>query len=228
MTCVKRWKLTNEAETHNGLTYHDGLNIDPLPFNADPSASCCPGGIYFAGRDILEFIEGMTWAREVSLPPDARVVLDPSSPEKWRADRVILGPRVPIATAIPEMLAAGADVHADNDYALRGAAVNGHLPVVQALLAAGADVHADNDYALCCAARNGHLPVVQALLAAGANLHARDDYALCCAVGNGHLPVVQALLAAGANLHADNDYALCWAARNGHSECVKLLKRGNP
>ena len=59
MTCLMRWKLTNEAETHNGLRYHDGLVVDPLPFNDDPSASCCPGGIYFAGRDTLAFIEGM-------------------------------------------------------------------------------------------------------------------------------------------------------------------------
>ena len=69
MTCIKRWKLTNEAETHNGLRYHGGLVVDPLPFNDDPEDSCCPGGIYFAGRDTLAFIEGMTWAREVSLPP---------------------------------------------------------------------------------------------------------------------------------------------------------------
>ena len=194
MTCIKRWKLTNEAETHNGLRYHGGLVVDPLPFNDDPEDSCCPGGIYFAGRDTLAFIEGMTWAREVSLPPNARVVLDPSSPEKWRADRVILGPRVPIAQAIPDILAAGADLHAYDDYALRWAAGNGHLPVVQALLAAGAD------------------------------LHANDDHALRWAAGNGHLPVVSALLAAGANVHADDDQALCWAANCGHTEIVKLLQ----
>ena len=163
MTCIKRWKLTNEAETHNGLQYHDGLVADPLPFNDDPSASCCPGGIYFAGRDTLAFIEGMTWAREVSLPPNARVVLDPSSPEKWRADRVILGPRVPIAQAIPDILAAGADLHADDDQALCWAAERGHLPVVQALLAAGADLHANDDQALCWAANCGHTEIVKLL-----------------------------------------------------------------
>ena len=39
-------KITNEAENHNGLQYHDGLIQDILPFKKE--GSCVPGGIYFS------------------------------------------------------------------------------------------------------------------------------------------------------------------------------------
>ena len=76
---------------------------------------------------------------------------------------------------VAQLLAAGADVHAFNDYALRGAARNGHPAVVAQLLAAGADVHANNDYALRWAAENGYQAVVAQLLAAGATRLARRN-----------------------------------------------------
>ena len=46
------------------------------------------------------------------------------------------------------LLSKGADVHANNDYALQWASENGHEQVVKLLLDAGADVHARNDAAL--------------------------------------------------------------------------------
>ena len=39
----------------------------------------------------------------------------------------------------------GADVHADNDLALRWATKDGHLDVVKLLLDSGADIHAIGD-----------------------------------------------------------------------------------
>ena len=45
------------------------------------------------------------------------------------------------------LLTAGADVHALDDFALRGAAYGDFVETVQVLLAAGANVHADDDYA---------------------------------------------------------------------------------
>jgi bacterioferritin-associated ferredoxin len=61
------------------------------------------------------------------------------------------------------------------------------------LLAAGANVHADNDYALYWASYKGHTEVVKVLLAAGANVHANDDGALRWASYNGHTEVVKVL-----------------------------------
>ena len=47
------YKITNENECHNGLQYHDGLVIDPKPFNNDPEASCVKGGDLFYNKRIL-------------------------------------------------------------------------------------------------------------------------------------------------------------------------------
>ncbi len=58
---------------------------------------------------------------------------------------------------------AGADVHANNDCALRWAAERGHTEAVKLLLNAGADVHANNDYALRWATENGHTETVKIL-----------------------------------------------------------------
>jgi ankyrin repeat protein len=63
----------------------------------------------------------------------------------------------------------GADIHTDNDLALRWSAEYGYLDVVQFLVENGADIHADNDYALQWAARNGHLDVVRFLAENGAD-----------------------------------------------------------
>ena len=72
-------------------------------------------------------------------------------------------------------MARGADIHADNEQdeargadnevALRMAAQNGHLSVVEFLVGRGADIHADNDFALLVAAKRGHLPVLEFLKA---------------------------------------------------------------
>src|SRR3989344_2772907 len=75
-----------------------------------------------------------------------------------------------------------------------------HLPVVQYLLDQGADIHAENDCALRWSAYNGHLPVVQYLLEHGADIHAKNDLALRWSAENGHLPVVQYLLIHGAKI----------------------------
>jgi ankyrin repeat protein len=57
----------------------------------------------------------------------------------------------------------GADLHADDDNALRWASQN------------GAHLHAEDDYALQWASQNGHLAVVELLLEHGADLHAHSD-----------------------------------------------------
>ena len=61
-------------------------------------------------------------------------------------------------------------VQAGNDWALRFAALNGHLPVTQLLLDRGADVHAAENAALRNAAEKRHPSVVTTLLRHGANL----------------------------------------------------------
>jgi hypothetical protein len=60
------------------------------------------------------------------------------------------------AGEVRRLLARGADVHAQDDYALWAATVCGETKVVEILLAAGADVHADDDAALKAASFHGH------------------------------------------------------------------------
>jgi ankyrin repeat protein len=79
------------------------------------------------------------------------------------------------------------------DSLLIDAAWDGHTETVRMLLAAGADMHAWNDFALRFAAHNGHTETVKALLAAGANVHAMDDYALCHAAMMGHTETARVL-----------------------------------
>jgi len=99
---------------------------------------------------------------------------------------------------IKAALAAGANIHADDD-ALYWAACHGHVEVVRLLLAAGANVHVHDDGALRWAADQGRTNVVRVLLAARANIHADDDAALRWAAKNSHTDVVRVLLAAGAS-----------------------------
>ena len=69
----------------------------------------------------------------------------------------------------------------------------GFLPGVKLALERGADVHADNDGALRWASKNGHKDVVELLLKNGADIHAYDDRALQLASRNGHKDVVELL-----------------------------------
>jgi ankyrin repeat protein len=57
----------------------------------------------------------------------------------------------------------GADIHANNDYALRWASAKGRLEIVKYLVEAGTDIHANNDEALRSASENGRLEIVKYL-----------------------------------------------------------------
>lgn len=98
------------------------------------------------------------------------------------------------------------------------------LELTTAFLEAGADVHAEDDYALRCATDSDYAEIVKILLEAGADVHALDDHALCCAAQNGYTEVVKILLEAGANVHVRNNFSFQYAELNRHTETVKVLK----
>jgi ankyrin repeat protein len=126
----------------------------------------------------------------------------------WRGDEA----------EVARLLAAGANVHDRDDFALYLAARRGHDAVVARLLAAGADVHANRDFALYWAAREGRDVVVARLLAAGADVHANNGVALYEAARQGHDAVVARLLAAG----ADEDSLRAAADKHAVVECLRL------
>ena len=120
------------------------------------------------------------------------------------------------------LLKYGADIHAENDRALRSASFYGHTETVKLLLKEGADIHVWDDHALGLASQMGHTETVKLLLEKGADIHANND--LAWASQSGHTETVKLLLEKGADIHANNDYALMLASENGHTETVKLLK----
>jgi hypothetical protein len=120
-------------------------------------------------------------------------------------------------------IAFGADIHYENDKALRYAASRGHEQVIRFLIDQGANIHAGNNGALRVSASSGHDGVVIFLLDRGANIHAEDDEALRHSACNGHIKIVELLLDRGANIHAENDDALRSAVVNDEIEIVRLL-----
>ena len=86
-----------------------------------------------------------------------------------------------------------------------------------------ADVHIDDNLALKWASQQGNLEAVKLLLEAGADMHAEQGYALRFAANCGHLEVAETLVEAGADVHAFNSCAVVWALEKGHQELFEFL-----
>jgi hypothetical protein len=127
------------------------------------------------------------------------------------------------------------DIKYYDNWALRWAAANGHLRVVQYLCEKFQltirDVRSWNNGALWNAAGYGHLPVVQ-YLCEKFQLTIRDvrswnNWALRQAAMNGHLPVVQYLCEKFQltiqDVRTRDNWALRVAAGNGHLPVVQYL-----
>ena len=226
MSTNKYYKIFNAEEKHHGFQYHDGLNVDTIPFNSNPKSSCCKGGLYFTTIEhICNFSDYGCYLREVEVPKGVKIIRDPEG-DKYRAHSLFLHERKDLndVETWKFLVEQGANIHADKDSALRWASRNGYLEIVKYLVEHGADIHALNDYALRFASANGHLEIVKFLVKQGANIHACEDYALRWASYYGHIEVVEFLVEQGADIHADKDYALRYASENGHLEIVDYLK----
>ena len=224
------YKIINKKWNHHGYQYVPGLNILQEQFNDNSSYSCCAGGFYFTTiNHIFKFLDFGCYLVEVILPTsdsDFKMVSDPED-IKFRSNKIILGNKYDLTdiTTIQMMIDLGADVHADDDYALRWASENGHLEVVEFLVGIGFDIHANNDYAFRIASENGHVEVVKFLVKIGADIHASNDYALRLASANGRLEVVMFLVekvGVKFNVHSICD-ALQWARQYEHMDVVHYL-----
>ena len=100
----------------------------------------------------------------------------------------------------------------------------GRLDIINFLIENGANVHANNDLALRYSARKGYLDIVKILVENGANVHSFDDTALGLSAKNEHLDVVKYLVEHGANIFTDDDFALKLSAENGHTDVYEFLK----
>jgi hypothetical protein len=158
-------KITNKEENHNSLQYHDGLNIDPIPFARE--GSCCPGGIYFTTPEyICNFLHIGIYVREVTIPEDAEMVQDPQG-DKWRSSKVILGPRKHLeeVETWKWLVENGLDI-LKNENTIKYAFSNnyhlftGYFEIVKYLIESGVDI----DSLLICSSDSGHLEGVKYLI----------------------------------------------------------------
>jgi len=99
----------------------------------------------------------------------------------------------------------------------------GHVSCVECLLRHGADVHGDQDCALRCAADQGHDLVVDLLLRAGADVHARSNTARRAAIQKGHVATVKRLLQADPDVAFNQQNAVFLAAGNPSVEVLRCV-----
>ena len=208
MKAKRFYKIVSTAG-HRGMFYRNGVNEDIVPFNEEPT--CGSGGLYFSDlHNILNFLGYGTQLYEVV--PIGKVI---EVNDKYKAhvlDMTFICEGY--LETIKYLIDNGADIHANNDGALRWAAENGYLEIVKYLVDNGADLHAGDDYALRLAALNGYWEIVKYLVDNGADIHASDGCALRLAARNGHLEIVKYLIDNGADIHANGDCALNFAAKN--------------
>jgi hypothetical protein len=149
------------------------LIVDPLPFN--PSGTCEPGGIYFARiNNIAGYITSKSrYLREVTIPEDAHVYLDPDG-EKWKANKVIIGARrdLKLVATWEYMLTAGMNLSPYGDMVILDLIVHrGWVEVIKYLATRGVDPHAAGEWMLYIAIEHGQLEIVKYLLADGINFN---------------------------------------------------------
>ena len=129
---MKAYKIFNIEKKHHGIQYTTGVVEDILPFN--PTGDCESGGIYFAKEDILAFLFYGPYIAEVELLEDSLVYENPKTPKKYKANKLKIKKFKKITLkVIKQLVDEGADIHADNDAALRLASYYGHLDVVKYL-----------------------------------------------------------------------------------------------
>jgi ankyrin repeat protein len=146
----------------------------------------------------------------------------------------------------------GADIHTNNDEALRNASKVANLEMVKFLIENKANIHANNDEALRNASKIGNLETVVFLIENGAYINANNGETFKNALKNGNLEIVKFLIENGAdfnpnnkdllnslqednleilkylfekgiNINVNNDEYLRNACKNGNLEMVKFL-----
>ncbi|KXS17984.1 ankyrin [Gonapodya prolifera JEL478] len=126
----------------------------------------------------------------------------------------------------------GADIHAEDDLALRNACSRQHVEIAELLLDRGANLHAREDEVFWNACRSGSVEVVKFLCDKG-KMHVEDEALLNVAVRNGYVALTKEVLRRGADVHAGvtvhsfqgphESKALLEAVTERRPEMVKLL-----
>src|SRR3990167_6105996 len=118
------------------------------------------------------------------------------------------------------LLEVGAVGVIDHDEFMR-AVKYGNIDRIKSLVEQGADIHAENEEALRFVSKNGNIDVVKYLVDNGADINAQDNYALIWASLSGYIGIVKYLVEHGANIHAEGNKALLLASKYGKLDVLK-------
>lgn len=168
---MKYYKLFHENEIHHDMHYHDGMNIDIIPFNN--SINCGAGGLYFSNElHILDFLgTEMKFIREISIPQyDSIIEIDQA---KYKAHTLFLYEKHDLSKldTWKWMLQNNINVNARDSYALQLFSGMGKIEIVKFLIEHGASVHARNNYAMQWANANNQIKTIEYLKLYGGKLY---------------------------------------------------------
>jgi hypothetical protein len=224
---MKFYKITNKEENHFGFQYKDGLNIDTLPFN--PSGDCEPGGIYFSREDILQFSHCGVWIREVTLPENEPIYVNPGSPKKWKSHRVILGPRRKITPkVIKKLIEEGANLSCTMISRIFLSGKSGKIKIIQTLpvpilLEFSKEI---KSFIIESAVVTGREKILKYLLSIGYTI---TDYnydtsnLITLAARNNKSKTLKYLVSLGYKPSKKHNEALTWATKNNNTKMVEYL-----
>jgi len=205
------YKITNKDEHHYNFKYVTGLNILRERFDDNPNDTCCSGGFYFTDiNHIFRFLDYGIYLREIILPHDnsLRFIQDKSR-DKWRANMIIFGKRRNLSdiNTFKHLVECGADIHIDNDRALRWSIENGYIDIFKYLIENRASINNINlSSVLINSLENGHTNMVKFIINNyKINISTLKQSMLRLSIQTGNLDLVKYFIENGANIHYDND-----------------------
>ena len=175
-----------------GFRYKDGMNKSTKTFTGKCKAELC----FFLARDICSHLNDGTRLALVSVPDEEDVYV---SYGNLSACRIVIEKILPLdrvlssAEGWESLILNGADITADDTYAVIWAARNGYLEAVKFLHRQGVDITDADNFPIILAAMNGHLEVVKYLYEHGADITAGNNEAVRYAKAYGHMDVVDYL-----------------------------------
>lgn len=113
-----------------------------------------------------------------------------------------------------------ANIHSNDDYALRKSILNKHYNIAKFLIENGANIHVYDDLPLRVSADRNNFEMVKFLIEYGADIHAINEEALKSTTD---IEIIKYLIDNNADIHSQDDYVLRKHAENGNLEIVKLL-----
>jgi hypothetical protein len=109
------------------------------------------------------------------------------------------------------------------EYQLLKACKHGNILEVDRLIDSKADIHTQNEEALRTAVIYNNLKIMNRLIGCGANIRVNNDFCVGYAAISNYIDIVNRLIECGTNIHAYYENILCETADFGHREMTYIL-----